>query len=70
MQMSRSDAVALATRLKRGTTNRDVLALCEFVLSLPSVVQSSPNGEVSYRQRQREYMRDYRARKKPPLDKP
>jgi hypothetical protein len=59
--------VAIAHRVKRATTNRDVLALCDHVLSgvpVPVVVPLPPRPRFDKRAYQREYMRKLRSKGK------
>jgi len=52
-----SELREIATRLRRQTSNRDILALCDAVLSSQVKVLKTPQDRRDY---MREYMRKYR----------
>jgi len=61
MAIDLKQAMAIAQKLKRETRNPDIVALCDWVMT-PSGHRQC--GETSYRDYMREYMREWRKRKK------
>ncbi len=64
--MDRQQIIGLATRLRRSTTNQDILTLCEYVLQPSGLAPEEQAAELheAYRAYMRDYMRRYRARSK------
>lgn len=62
--MEKSEAIDLAIRLKRSTTNRDVISLCDALLAAVGPRQRAANGTFDRVTYQRDYMRLVRAKKK------
>lgn len=62
--MDRNDALNLGIRLRRSTTNRDAIAICDALMEeltkTTAIRKRAANGTFDRKAYQRDYMRKYR----------